>query len=530
MNLIEDAWIPVARRSGEQLHIAPWQLTDRVAHDPLVMVAAPRPDFNGALLEFLIGLFQTETAPDGDREWLEWRDRPPSPEELRNELNSARDFFNLDGNGPRFMQSFDQFDGRDSEIAAILIDTPRDNTIDRNHDLFIRRGRVRGLCAGCTAAALYTAQAYSPSGGRNHRTSLRGGGPLSTVVTPDPASDAPLQSLWHACWLNVLPRPAFWSLSGNPRLTSPERTYPWLAPTRTSENGEQTTPDDMAPPHVFWGMPRRIRLDTDELRAGHCDVCGRDGAIIVRFSLRHGGMNYQGPWRHPLTPYTIGDDGMPAPCHVQRGGIGYRHWASLTLGHVLQRNRREPAAAVASNMRDTSRVQERASLLAYGYDVENAKVQGWYEYRMPVYHVAHDILPILKERAGGMILAADLVARNLVSAFKAAWPIDGLPEFARSAFWGATETCFFDHLDHLIPALGDDTGEEAVLSSWHQALCRASEGVFERWAMAPEFGQANPGRTAGALLKLRKSNWDRKIRDALLLRDTGRRARNGGAP
>ena len=63
MNLIHDAWIPIRRKHGEETRIAPWEVTTRYSDDPVVALAAPRPDFNGALIQFLIGLLQTTCAP-----------------------------------------------------------------------------------------------------------------------------------------------------------------------------------------------------------------------------------------------------------------------------------------------------------------------------------------------------------------------------------------------------------------------------------------------------------------------------------
>jgi CRISPR system Cascade subunit CasA len=60
MNLISERWIPVRHADGSHERIAPWQLTDGVGGDnPIVAVASPRPDFDGALTQFLIGLLQT---------------------------------------------------------------------------------------------------------------------------------------------------------------------------------------------------------------------------------------------------------------------------------------------------------------------------------------------------------------------------------------------------------------------------------------------------------------------------------------
>ena len=68
-NLIREHWIPVERRSGERESIAPWQITDGLEHSPIVSLAAPRPDFNGALIQFLIGLLQTLSPPEDEDDW-----------------------------------------------------------------------------------------------------------------------------------------------------------------------------------------------------------------------------------------------------------------------------------------------------------------------------------------------------------------------------------------------------------------------------------------------------------------------------
>jgi CRISPR system Cascade subunit CasA len=41
-----------------------------------------------------------------------------------------------------------------------------------------------------------------------------------------------------------------------------ESVFPWLAPTRTSEQASAiTTPEQVDKLQAYWGMPRRIRLD-----------------------------------------------------------------------------------------------------------------------------------------------------------------------------------------------------------------------------------------------------------------------------
>lgn len=70
MNLIEDEWLPVMRSCGKEDIIAPWQIAER--DNPVIELQAPRPDFQGALYQFIIGLLQTCFAPEDHEEWLQY--------------------------------------------------------------------------------------------------------------------------------------------------------------------------------------------------------------------------------------------------------------------------------------------------------------------------------------------------------------------------------------------------------------------------------------------------------------------------
>ena len=69
-NLIDEKWIPVRRRDGSMETISPWQVTESFTDNPVAALNAVRPDFNGALIQFLIGLVQTTAAPADDDAWL----------------------------------------------------------------------------------------------------------------------------------------------------------------------------------------------------------------------------------------------------------------------------------------------------------------------------------------------------------------------------------------------------------------------------------------------------------------------------
>src|SRR5580693_4909190 len=255
MNLLLDPWIPLRRRSGAVEVAAPWQITDRQEEDPYSGFASVRADFDGALAQFLVALLQAVLPPWRSGDWRHRFDAPPSPEALRESLQALAFAFELFGDGPRFLQDLTLAEDQPSEegIERLLIDAPGENTLQLGKDHFVKGGRIEALCPACAAMALLTLQLNAPSGGQGHRTGLRGGGPLTTLVA-DP------ENLWKTLWLNVLLSS---ELDGNSEgKERPEDRFPWLAPTRTSgkNGGRPTTLSDVHPLQVFWAMPRRIRL------------------------------------------------------------------------------------------------------------------------------------------------------------------------------------------------------------------------------------------------------------------------------
>ena len=71
-NLIDEPWLPVRRRSGTVVNIQPWRVTEGIDEDAFIGFAWPRPDFNGAAHELLIGLLSSAAAPEDDDEWTDW--------------------------------------------------------------------------------------------------------------------------------------------------------------------------------------------------------------------------------------------------------------------------------------------------------------------------------------------------------------------------------------------------------------------------------------------------------------------------
>ena len=149
MNLINDRWIPIRRADGSPDKIASWEITQDI-HDEgknIIAVASPRPDFDGALTQFLIGLLQTACTPETEDKWWDWRERPPQQTILQNLFEPFIPFFELEGDITRFMQDFQHAELTASyEIAALFIEAPGEKTLKENKDHFIKRGSINKLC------------------------------------------------------------------------------------------------------------------------------------------------------------------------------------------------------------------------------------------------------------------------------------------------------------------------------------------------------------------------------------------------
>ena len=572
MNLIEDRWIPVGRRSGKVEHIAPSQLTDGFADDPFIRLALPRPDFNGALIQFLVGLLQTHYAPKSPREWRQRLRQPPPPEELENALSSIAEGFHLDGHGPRFLQDLTleqeisklkpgERAKRLSGISGLLITSPTGKTLEDNTDHFVKRGGIHALCPACAGAALFTMQTNAPAGGQGHRTGIRGGGPLTTLVLGG--------TLWATCWLNVLEREDFVShVNGNPAKDGLSDRFPWLGPTRTSERrgqntkkqtrsntendgGLRTTPDDAHSDQIFWAMPRRIRL-LFERGVTICDLCGNTTDTPVRqFLTKNLGVNYTGAWKHPLSPYRIDANGNPIPLHPQPGGIGYRDWLGLVQSSDGSKGRREPARVVGRYLREGG---EDLRLWAFGYDIVGGqdKARCWYDGTMPLVLIRKDLFDAFAYAVSCVVNAAQYSAGTLVLAvvranyFKVTLSRAGVPgwevpkrfkafknkdesetddvaskqqkaliESSRSRVWSTTEPSFFETLFKLRDVLNAGEDPMPLLEMWQYRLIQSVERIFDDVSESDAFDAADPKRIALAWRDLQRALRGKKMREIL---------------
>lgn len=494
-NLVEAPWLPVQRRSGVVEHIPPWRVNDRIGDDPIVALAWPRPDFNGAAQEFLIGLLTTAAAPVDDDDWETWWMTPPAPSLLRQRFAPISHAFDLDGPGPRFLQDTDMLAGAErKEIAALLIETPGKNTLSNNADLFVKRGGVRTMSRAAAAIALFTLNAYAPTGGVGHRTSLRGGGPLTTLAIAPHGEYG--DTLWGRLWPNVESEEQIMGRSTEAVASNDlEAIFPWIVPTRVSNpksGGRPTTPADVHPLQVYWGMPRRIRLLFEDAHERLCGVTGMDDEVVVTgYRTRNYGTNYSEGFEHPLTPYYRQRSGTTRlPVHPQPGGISYRHWPGLV---VRSRDRLRDPAQVVRHLPEKHVLRGgTVRFAAFGFDMDNMKARSWVESEMPLWllgdSAARDLLELYVQHATA---AADTVTWLLVRAVKSALydrPSDATGDygFIAERFYRETEGEFYRVLGsaaHLIAERAEeDDPTVRAREKWSGVLSNAALRLFDEYA------------------------------------------------
>ena len=506
MNLIRDKWIEVARRSGKRERIAPLQLTVD-AEDPVIDVLAPRPDFRGAFYQFLIALLQTACAPEDLGEWKERWEEPLSADQLQQVLEPYLASFELDGEGPAFMQDYDLAETEPICIAGLLIDAPGEKTAKDNNDHFIHQGGVKRVCPSCAATALLTLQINAPAGGAGHRVSVRGGGPLTTLRIPQDAG----ATLWHKLWMNVLPQNEL-PYDENPKLSD---VLPWMAPTRTSEpkSGVDTTPETVHPLQAYWSMPRRIRLDFADVAVGVCDLCGEPSdRLLQQYRTRNYGVNYTGVWLHPLTPYSYDpkSENVPLPIKGQKGGIGYRHWLGLTLGNEARQP--EAARVVGYFTRCSDHLPEaarEARLWCFGYDMDNMKARCWYDSTLPLHAVPPESVDDLVRVVKALLDVASEAASLLHKQVKAAWfkrPADaGSEPEVQLSFWQASEAQFYELLDKVVKTnLKDDALLVPLYRAWLLAVQRVALTQFDIWVLSVPIEEMEMKRVVKAQAELGK--------------------------
>lgn len=517
MNLLTDPWLPFKCKDGRLSYFPVTAIVD----PNIVDLALPRADFQGAAYQFLIGLLQTAMAPDNKEGWVSQYETPPEKSDLEQAMSALLPAFEIDTEAAAFMQDRDLLAAeKTSTVAGLLIDSPGASTVKKNTDHFVKADRVEQLCECCAAMSLFTLQINAPSGGQGHRTGLRGGGPLTTLVMPGEAG----ASLWQRLWLNILDR-TVWSYT-DPAYTN-SSLFPWLGDTRTSEKGQGTFPEDVHPLHVFWAAPRRIRMLFEDFDC-RCDLCGRDSSRAVRsIRTRNYGSNYDGPWTHPLTPYRFDPkkpDQPPYSRKAQPDGLNYRHWEALVMtdekerGHLPAKVILDYAEKWDAASDDELDLPSVAGLWVFGYDMDKMKARCWYASHMPLQVLPDQARTVAQIWLREMVDLTSTSAELLQAGIKEAWfgrPKEGRLKrnkeeisFIGAALWEATEQQFYSLLMELGTQLNNNNPPQRfpaeIAAQWYRSVTHHARELFDDFALSGPAEQLNMKRITVARNDFRK--------------------------
>ncbi len=470
MDLTKEKWLPVIFSSGEKTRISLSGLLD----DSIQDVAWPRPDFQGAAWQMLIGILQCCVAPEDEDDWEEVWHEGIEAEAWSQGLASLSPALQFGEQKPSFLQSFEPLDSDNGVISGLLIDAPGGNALKLNKDHFVKRGGVEQICPHCALMALFTVQTNSPAGGAGYRVGMRGGGPLTTLVIPREEDEYPL---WKKLWLNVLPQDSAPIPAQYPVI------FPWLAPTKTSEKaGNLVTPENAHPLQAYWGMPRRIELDFSHTRSGSCDLCGEyHEQLLLEMRSKNYGIQYDG-WLHPFSPYRQALKDPSAPWLAlkgQPGGLAYKDWLGLLLQGEDKYNKMQPAKVVR-----TARREIPLSLWCFAWDMDNAKARCWYQHRIPLFSVScpESFVAVLQLV---LLLASDALSllRYALKSARFENPKEAKVDFSMVdiAFWQETEPAFRMLLKVLVrePRTTHPDTRQA-LRCWETSLYHYLFKVFDR--------------------------------------------------
>ena len=448
LNLVSDPWVPVRHRNGTTI-VRP----DQIADPGILGFAWPRPDLNLACHELLIGLIYLACPPEDK----DARHERPDQATLRAALAPLAPAFNLLGEGPRFLQDFEPLEGKPNPPDVLFIDSAGRNTIKKNADLMVRRNRYETLPLPLAAMALFALQAFAPAGGAGIRTSMRGGGPMVTLVRPKG------EELWPLIWANV----PYGAALQPDELSS----LPWMRPTVTSKEGQVVVPEgdpmDSPPPEMFFGQPRRLRLVAD-------------GDAVTGVIQRPYGTNYA-QWVHDLSPYYLDAKGQRFPLHARPGPFGYRNWR----GVILQSDTRFRPANLERYLKWYTMVPgaPRVDLIVAGWAMDNMKPLDFLWSEQPVFLLTPDA----EHASIAMIEAAEQAGFALAVCIREGMgesdTATGAADAARLAFFDQTQQPFVERVaalsNHVSP---DPEGWLAEVRSVAMALFdeRVLPGLSEK--------------------------------------------------
>lgn len=537
-NLLEQAWIPVLRQDGTPDWIAPHQITEGLGSDRNIMrLNSNRADFNAAIAQFLIGLYQTAFAPETEAEWRYDYQHPPTPDEIKKVFEDYKAYFWLDGDGKRFMQdSSAQEAEKVSIINQLLLDAPDASTSEQRKDYFIKAATTQSVSREAVIPAIITKQLHSPGIGTGYRQALRGSKFLTTLVQHQ-------KNLWYAIWLNIIPMSVLrLRLQGKNTSMQFQDIFPWLQPP-TSSKEEVISPLDTNILAVYWSMPERQWMNFEERENVQCDIYGKVASYCVStYRKRNHGGNYKGLWIHPLSPIQEGTAIQSLQtAKVPEIAVGYHDWLGLLQTVTDKTIAKKPALVIdyllntakyidrketrwqfiqqQEQERKSSEPQHTAQTLSditvwtFGLDNDSAKINAWRDSQIPIIYVSgeyrNDFELVIKD----MIQSAEKSVSSLKSAFckVASAPVGKgveekhtLANAVEERFWRSTESEFYQKLQALKNELERNNIQflEDVKKDWGKYISQCAESIFLQ-SLNPSYLRTRPKQFVAGIKALK---------------------------
>jgi len=464
MNLIQDPWIWVVRKDGTRQKISPLQINSKYKINPVIRVDFARPDFSAMATQFLIAFIQTYLAPTDKKEWEKTLKNPPSGKDILRRGCPA--WFNLDGEGYRFMQDMDPEELVNTyKVNTLLFESPGEITVKEGRDFFQPDGTISTLCPSCAAVALYSKQVNTTMKGRGWNTAIRSGAqaPVTTLIMGE--------TLWETVFYNVLETQDIDFLGGNPE----GRFFPWLessVDSKTVDEVKKTVSlEKYDSCYPLWEMPCRYRLifeKTDDA----CDICGDHTTKMIKsVKSKNYGNKYVDP-HHTLSPYLKNDKGiMFRGAYPNSSNIDFPSFMDYLIG---DKGKKRFPAPVVEHFRD--RGIPGAKLWAFGYILDKAKYFGWMEKIWPIPDVAgkeDSINDIVSMATKVGYTVEHLVKRMLLS--HSDIKTKSMP-MVREDFFKATEEDFYAAINN------------PDLSMWLYILVMKAFDIFDRYVGSYKIG------------------------------------------
>jgi CRISPR system Cascade subunit CasA len=492
LNMLTDPVFPVVKASGARHWIGFSGLLEEHGDFPAAF-DWPRADLNVASAELAIGLLCLIYRPASHKEWEAIWDGG-SDIKLAERISVLARHFNLfgdaKGKGPRFCQELEPLDGEANLADALFIDSPGINGQKKNTDLMTHRDRFPALGLKAAAMALYALQQFAPSGGAGNRTSLRGGGPMTTLVMPYTTAGAvPLRCqllfnlpvLFESEWLED---------------EEMSRALPWLRPTITSEGAPPEEVAEASPAahsaQALFGMPRRIRLVAEG--SGPCPLTGEEGLRVTGFVQKPWGVKYS-TWRHPLTPYRQNKEEAPYTVKPKPVRFGFRDWVGITVGRVEAADKAYPAEVVSALSLRMKALRKRGyrevQVLAAGWAMNNMEAESYLHSVQPLYLAPddrNDLAEVITGTARRFAAAAEDAVRQLRGSLNEALfggqaksTNTSLFEESTDYFYESTEDAFHAALLSLKND-GKVSEDETRARAWLATLRRVALSIFDKQA------------------------------------------------